>query len=69
MRKPGRSRRYADARRRAGGDERELQLLREFNRCGSVSALAGAIAARLGREHRPETLIADAGLGPKGERR
>jgi hypothetical protein len=66
MRKPGRSRRYAAARRREGraDDERELRLLQEFNRCGSVRELAGAIAARLGPAERAEALIADAGLPP-----
>ena len=63
-RKPGRAGRYAAARRLGSRavDERELQLLQEFNRCDSVTALAGAIATRLGRKRRAAALIADAGL-------
>ena len=45
-----------------GDEERERALLQEFLRFDSVAALAGAIAARLGRQARPEDLIAEAGL-------
>jgi len=65
MRKPATSNRYAAARRggtRADAERRELALLEEFNRSDSVAALAGAIAARLGRKARSEDLIAEAGL-------
>jgi hypothetical protein len=61
MPRPARSRDYV-ARRRGADDERELELLQEFTRCGSVAALAGVIAARLPRTSRPEDLIAEAGL-------
>lgn len=65
MRKPGRSGRYAASRGRESraADDREFQLLQEFNRCDLVAALAGAIAARLARGRRADALIADAGLG------
>ena len=65
MRKPERSRRYAESRRResVGGDERELA------RCGSVAPLAWAIAERLGCEKRVSREARDADLsgidGPK----
>ena len=70
MRKPERSGRSAAARRRehAADDDGELRLLQEFTRCGSVAALAGAIAARLGRADPPERLVADAGLDARAGR-
>jgi hypothetical protein len=66
MRKPARFRSYAAARQsgtRADDERRELQLLLEFTNSSSVASLAGAIAARLGRESRSEDLIVEAGLG------
>ena len=66
MRKPARFRSYAATRQsgtRADDERRELQLLLEFTNSGSVASLAGAIAARLGREARSEDLIVEAGLG------
>jgi hypothetical protein len=63
MRKPTRSRRDAGPRPGEEGDEgdRELALLREFALCGSVAALAAAMASRLGGP-RSEALIEQAGL-------
>ncbi len=63
MRKPAKSRRDAGPRSGEGGGEGdcELALLREFDRCGSVAALAAAMASRLGRR-RSEALIEEAGL-------
>jgi hypothetical protein len=72
MRNPSTSKRYAAARRdgtRADPERRELALLEEFNRSNSVAALAGAIAARLGRMARSEELIAEAGLTVAGRDR
>ncbi len=66
MRKTARFRSYAATRQsgtRADDERRELQLLLEFTNSGSVASLAGAIAARLGREARSEDLISEAGLG------
>ena len=57
-------RRPAHRRRGPDAERRELASLEEFNRSGSVAALAQRIAARLGPRTRPEDLIADAGLGP-----
>lgn len=42
---------------------RELALLEEFTRHGSVASLAGAIAVRMGGSAEEEDLIARAGLG------
>jgi len=69
MRKPGMSGRYAETLRRERADDDELRLLQEFTGCGSVAALAGAIAARLGRADRPDRLVAEAGLDLRGDRR
>ncbi len=66
MRQPARFRSYAAARQsgtQADDERRELQLLLEFMSSSSVASLAGAIAARLGREARSEDLISEAGLG------
>jgi hypothetical protein len=66
MRKSARFRSYAANRQsgtRADDERRELQLLNEFTNSGSVASLAGAIAARLGREANSEDLISEAGLG------
>ena len=53
-------------RARRGGlrEQEELALLAEFMRHGTVAALAGAIAARLGEDARQADLIARADLGP-----
>jgi hypothetical protein len=65
MRESATSRRRAVRRRgEPDAERRELALLEEFNRSGSVAALAQRIAARLGPNVRWEDLIADAGLGP-----
>ena len=62
MRKPAKSRREAAGPGEGGGEgDRELALLREFDRCGSVATLAAAMASRLGRP-RSEALIEEAGL-------
>lgn len=68
MGRPAKSRRYAAGRRPddlADNELRELALLREFNSSELVAALAGAIAARLGRKARTEKLIAEAGFGDR----
>ena len=63
MRIPTKSRRDAAQRSGESGDDgdRESALFREFARCGSVAALAAALASRLGRP-RSEALIEEAGL-------
>ena len=45
-------------------EQEELALLAEFTRHDSVAALAGAIAARLGRNAKTSDLIARADLDP-----
>ncbi|HZZ25333.1 MAG TPA: hypothetical protein VFE60_23485 [Roseiarcus sp.] len=51
-------------RARTAEEERELALLAQVMRHGSVASLAKAIAARSGGSMRAGDLIAAAGLGP-----
>ena len=51
---------------RTAEEERELALLAQFMRHGSVALLAKAIAASSGRGMRAGDLIAAAGLDPSG---
>ncbi len=64
-------RKLSTSRRRAAStcgrvEDRESALLQEFQRFDSVASLAQATAVRLGRQTRPEDLIAEAGLAVGG---